>query len=59
MRTIIRVVVEDLSDEESLKLKRSIEGALPKGKKSTLELQIVPGFGGEMPPPMPPLPAGR
>lgn len=54
MRTIIRVVVEELSDEESLKLKKEIEKLMPKGKAGTVDIQITPGIGYLIPPPPPP-----
>ena len=57
MRAVLRVVVEEITDEEALKLKRRLDDLVSKMTGASVELQLMPALG--LSPPPPPSPPGR
>jgi len=59
MRAVMRVVIEEISDEEALKLKRRLDDMVSRMPGSTVELQLMPALGMAPPPPPSPISSVR
>ena len=53
MRAILRLVIEEISDEDAIRVKRRIEEMVAKMPGSTVEIQLLPALGLSPPPPPP------